>query len=136
MPPEGEAAQNNAALLCDSLRPQPFSLTADEVGEFFACVASHQQAVIETSCTAGITRNLAHGEAIQGEALRRSREKGVHVMSLPDDVLHELARISQEVLEEQAQLNADLGRVLDSQRTVSDDYQGWKRVGFLPRDFE
>jgi TRAP-type mannitol/chloroaromatic compound transport system substrate-binding protein len=102
----------------------------------WAELASHQQAVIETSCTAGITRNLAHGEAIQGEALRRSREKGVHVMSLPDDVLHELARISQEVLEEQAQLNADFGRVLDSQRTFSDDYQGWKRVGFLPRDFE
>ncbi|MFP6623591.1 MAG: TRAP transporter substrate-binding protein [Myxococcota bacterium] len=102
----------------------------------WAELASHQQAVIETSCTAGITRNLAHGEAIQGEALRRSREKGVHVKSLPDDVLHELARISQEVLEEQAQLHADFKRVLDSQRTFSDDYQGWKRVGFLPRDFE
>ena len=102
----------------------------------WAALASHQQAVIETSCTAGITRNLAHGEAIQGEALRRSREKGVHVKSLPDDVLHELARVSKEVLEEQAQLDANFKRVLDSQRKFSDDYKGWKRVGFLPRDFE
>ncbi len=92
--------------------------------------------MIETACTAGVTRNLAHGEAIQGEALRKSRERGVHVKSLPDDVLHELARVTSEVLSEQAQSDADFRRVLDSQRAFSADYQGWKRVGYLPRDFD
>ena len=40
VPPDGQAAENNAALLCDSLHPRPFSLTAEEVGDFFALVAS------------------------------------------------------------------------------------------------
>jgi TRAP-type mannitol/chloroaromatic compound transport system substrate-binding protein len=50
-------------------------------------------------------------------------------------VLHELARVSDEVLEEQAAINTDFHRVLESQRAFSADYQDWKRVGFLPRDF-
>jgi TRAP-type mannitol/chloroaromatic compound transport system substrate-binding protein len=99
-------------------------------------LAGYQQAVIETACTAGVTRNLAHGEAIQGEALRRSKENGVHVESLPDDVLRELARLTREVLEEQAQNDTDFRRVLDSQRAFSAEYRSWKQIGFLPRDFE
>jgi TRAP-type mannitol/chloroaromatic compound transport system substrate-binding protein len=101
----------------------------------WAELSARQQAVVETTCTAGITRNLAHGEAIQGAVLRASRERGVHVSSLPDDVLHELARVSDEVLEEQAAANEEFRRVLESQRAFSADYQGWKSVGFLPRDF-
>jgi TRAP-type mannitol/chloroaromatic compound transport system substrate-binding protein len=101
----------------------------------WAELSPRQQAVLETTCTAGITRNLAHGEAIQGGALRVFRERGVHVSSLPDDVLHELARVSDEVLEEQAAINTDFHRVLESQRAFSADYQDWKRIGFLPRDF-
>ena len=102
----------------------------------WAELADDQRAIIETACTAGITRNLAHGEAIQGAALRRAQEKGVHVESLPDDVLRELARVTGEVLEEQAQDDPDFQRVLDSQRAFSAEYRGWKQVGFLPRDFE
>ncbi len=116
---------------------QPFtSLHLAVNPEAWSELASHQRAVIETACTAGVTRNLAHGEAIQGEALRKSRERGVHVKSLPDDVLHELARVTSEVLSEQAQSDADFRRVLDSQRAFSAEYQGWKRVGYLPRDFD
>ena len=94
-----------------------------------------QQALVETACTAGISRSLAHGEAIQGEVLRQSREKGVHVESLPTDVLRELERVSGEILDEQAAADPDFRRVLDSQRAFRDDYRGWKTVGFLPRDF-
>ena len=32
-----------AALLCDSLHPTPFALTAEEVGRFFALVAASHQ---------------------------------------------------------------------------------------------
>lgn len=91
--------------------------------------------LLETACTAGVTRNLAHGEAIQGAALRASRERGVRVETLPDDVLHELARVSDLVLDEQAASDADFRRVLESQRAFRRDYQGWKSVGYLPRDF-
>jgi len=104
--------------------------------EAWAEIANDQRAIVETACTAGITRNLAHGEAIQGAALQHAREKGVQVESLPDDVLQELARVTGEVLQEQALQDPDFQRVLDSQQAFSADYRGWKRVGFLPRDFE
>lgn len=94
-----------------------------------------QRAVIETACTAGVTRNLAHGEAIQGEVLRAARGRGVRIESLPPAVLHELRRISEEVLDEQAEADPAFARVLASQRAFSQDYEGWKQVGYLPRDF-
>jgi TRAP-type mannitol/chloroaromatic compound transport system substrate-binding protein len=98
-------------------------------------LASSQRALLETACTAGIARNLAHGEAIQGEVLRASREKGVVVSSLPEDVLRELQAVTETVLEEQADADADFRRVLESQRAFRREYQNWKSTGFLPRDF-
>jgi TRAP-type mannitol/chloroaromatic compound transport system substrate-binding protein len=94
-----------------------------------------QRAILETSCTAGIARNLAHGEAIQGEALRAFRQRGVTVASLPDDILRELQRVTDLVLEEQAQRDEGFRRVLASQRAFSAEYASWKSLGFLPRDF-
>ncbi len=101
----------------------------------WAALSPAQRAVVETSCTAGVARNLAHGEAIQGAVLNRSRENGVQVESLPDDVLRELQRVTGEILEEEAAADADFRRVLSSQRAFSAEYQGWKGVGYLPRDF-
>jgi TRAP-type mannitol/chloroaromatic compound transport system substrate-binding protein len=115
---------------------QPFTAVHLTVNpEVWAELSSTQQAVVETACTAGVTRNLAHGEAIQGAVLVASREKGTQVESLPDDVLQELQRVTNEVLEEQAENNADFRRVLDSQRAFSAEYREWKTVGYLPRDF-
>ena len=42
VPPDGDAAENNAALLCDSLHPRPFSLNVDEVQTLFFNVAISQ----------------------------------------------------------------------------------------------
>jgi TRAP-type mannitol/chloroaromatic compound transport system substrate-binding protein len=94
-----------------------------------------QRAVLETSCTAGIARNLARGEAIQGKALRAFRQRGVTLASLPDDILRELQRVTDLVLEEQAQRDEGFRRVLASQRAFSAEYASWKSLGFLPRDF-
>ena len=41
--PDGPQTEEAAAILCDSLHPQPFVLSADEVGEFFAVMAAYQQ---------------------------------------------------------------------------------------------
>jgi TRAP-type mannitol/chloroaromatic compound transport system substrate-binding protein len=98
-------------------------------------LAEPQRALVETACTAGVTRNLAHGEAIQGAVLRASRAKGVVVSSLPEPVLRELEAVTDHVLEEQAEADADFARVLESQRAFAKDYQHWKSTGFLPRDF-
>jgi TRAP-type mannitol/chloroaromatic compound transport system substrate-binding protein len=115
---------------------QPFTAFHLTVGTgAWAELSPAQQTLVETACTAGISRNLAHAEAIQGDVLRRTRERGVSVLSLPEPVLRELERVSGEILDEQAASNGDFRRVLESQRAFSAGYEEWKRVAFLPRDF-
>jgi hypothetical protein len=46
-PPQGPSSEECAALLCDSLRPCPYALSSNEVGELFALVAVRQQVVSE-----------------------------------------------------------------------------------------
>ena len=101
----------------------------------WSALSDAQRAVLETSCTAGIARNLAHGEAIQGRALRTFQDRGVSISSLPEEILRELQRMTEIVLEEQAQRDLGFQRVLASQRSFSAEYQSWKSLGFLPRDF-
>ena len=49
-PPPEPHSEEYAALLCDSLRPSPFALSAEEVGELFALVACrHQETTEETA---------------------------------------------------------------------------------------
>ena len=44
-PPDGTHTEGAAALLCDSLKAKTFSLSAEEIGEFLALVATfHQRA--------------------------------------------------------------------------------------------
>jgi len=59
----------------------------------------------------------------------------VVVSSLPEEVLRELERVTDLVLEEEAQRDAGFRRVLASQRSFSAGYQSWKSLGFLPRNF-
>jgi len=94
-----------------------------------------QRAIVETSCTAGVARNLARGEALQAPALQTFREHGVVVSSLPEEILRELERVTDFVLEEEAQRDAGFRRVLASQRRFSAGYRSWKSLGFLPRNF-
>ncbi len=94
-----------------------------------------QRAALETACTAGVTRNLAHGEAIQGKILRAAPANGVSIEILPESVLRELEKTTAEILGELAAADPDFRRVLESQRAFSADYESWKRTAFLPRDF-
>jgi TRAP-type mannitol/chloroaromatic compound transport system substrate-binding protein len=94
-----------------------------------------QQAAVETACAAGVTWNLAKGEALQGAVLEDFRARGIETLSLPMPVLRELERVSQEVLAVQTQRDPFFAKVLESQRAFSREYQNWKQLGFLPRDF-
>ncbi len=115
---------------------QPFSAFHLVVNrESWNGLAESQRAALETSCTAGVAHSLAKGEALQGQAIRAFRAKGVETISLPEPVLRELERLSAEVLHEQSVADEDFARVLESQRVFSHDYKDWKRLGFLPRDF-
>ena len=50
---------------------------------------------------------------------------------LPDPILAELRRVSEQVLADEAAADADFARVLASQRAFSLDYAYWKKLAYL-----
>lgn len=94
-----------------------------------------EQSILEAACTAGVTRNLAKGEAIQGPIIAQFAAKGVTANYLPEDVLRELNRLSNEVMAEEAAKDADFHRIYESQKAFRADYAHWKKYAYLPRDF-
>lgn len=93
------------------------------------------QSLLETTCTAGVLRNLSRGEAIQGAVIRGFKAKGVSALQVPAPMLHELQKLTAQVMSEQAAKDADFKRVYDSQEAFAKDYQTWKSLAYLPRDF-
>ncbi|MFU8814445.1 MAG: TRAP transporter substrate-binding protein [Pseudomonadales bacterium] len=93
------------------------------------------QALLEAVCTAGVTRNLARSEGLQGPVIETFIEAGVRVETLPMDVLRELDRITQNVLAEEAAASPEFARILESQNRFRSDYAHWKSRAYLPRDF-
>lgn len=93
------------------------------------------RALLEAVCTAGVTRNLARSEGLQGPIMRDFAAQGVRVETLPDDVLRELQRITDAVLAEEAAADDAFARILASQQSFRADYAYWKSRAYLPRDF-
>ncbi len=93
------------------------------------------RAMIEMACTAGVARNLARSEALQGAVIAGFPDIGVTAETLPDDVLRELQRITETVLAEEAAKDADFATILASQTAFRDNYAHWKARAYLPRDF-
>ncbi len=98
-------------------------------------LAKGDQTLIETTCTAGITRNLARGEALQGEIMQGFPEKGVTPVKFPDEILRELKAVTDEVLAEEAANDPDFARIWASQKRFQQNYEHWKRNAYLDRDF-
>lgn len=103
--------------------------------ETWEALAPRTQAMIETSCTAGVTRNLARSEALQGPVIQDFRERGVETRKLPPTLLEELREVTREVLGQEAANDAEFAGILASRRAFSEQYEPWKRLGYLPRDF-
>jgi len=97
---------------------------------------SSDQALFEMACTAATMRALTTGEALQGAQILSFPEKGVTAARLPDDVIRELQRVTLEVMTEEAEKDADFARVWASQEAFHAEYQIWKELGYLPRDFD
>jgi TRAP-type mannitol/chloroaromatic compound transport system substrate-binding protein len=93
------------------------------------------QALLETTCTAAVTRNLARSEGLQGPIINSFLAQGVRVETLPMDVLRELERITGDVLAEEAAASPEFARILESQNAFRADYAQWKSRAYLPRDF-
>jgi TRAP-type mannitol/chloroaromatic compound transport system substrate-binding protein len=93
------------------------------------------QALLATTCEATVLRNLAASEGRQGAIIAGFPEIGVTARYLPMDILRELQRVTDLVLDEEAARDPDFHEILKSQRDFSAQYAHWKRLAYLPRDF-
>ncbi len=79
--------------------------------DVWSALTSNDQALIEMACTAGVTRNLAKAEAIQGAVIEGFPAQGVTPVKFSNTVLRQLQRVTLEVLEEEARKDADFDRI-------------------------
>lgn len=93
------------------------------------------RALVDMACTAGVMRNLAKGEAIQGALIAGFPERGVTARRLPEAILRELQKTTESVLIEEASKDALFKKVYESQKEFSAIYKHWKSLAYLPRDF-
>jgi len=91
--------------------------------------------LINTTCTAGVMRNLSRGEAIQGEVMQGFAAKGVTTVKFPEAILRELKVVTEDVLRVEAESDEDFARIWASQKRFQASYQHWKRNAYLDRDF-
>lgn len=102
----------------------------------WANVSTADRALLEGACSAAVTRMLAASEAQQGAVLAGFPDLGVTASRLPDAILRELQSLTTQVLDEEAAADPDFARILKSQREFSRTYAPWKRLAYLPRDFQ
>ncbi|CCQ74544.1 TRAP transporter substrate-binding protein [Magnetospira sp. QH-2] len=116
---------------------QPF--TAEHLivnKEIWEDLEPHQRSLIDLACTAGVTNNMAKGEAIQGAVMEKFPEHGVTAHKLPADMLAQLKKVTDEVLAEEAAKDEDFKAIYESQKSFLKTYRNWKGMAYLPRDFE
>ncbi len=115
---------------------QPFTSSHLVINlENWNALAPPDQAMLELACTAAVTRNLAQAEALQGSVIQGFADIGVSAEILPEPLLRELNKVSDQILEEEAEKDADFAEILASQRAFREQYAEWKSRAYLPRDF-
>ncbi len=103
--------------------------------ERWDALAKADKAAIELACTAGVTRNLAKAEQLQGSVIANFPNIGVTAGKLPEPLLRELYVVAQRVMKDEASKDDDFAKILASQESFRADYQHWKKLAYLPRDF-
>lgn len=94
------------------------------------------QAMIETTCTAGVTMALAKAEALQGAVLREFEEAGVNLVQYDEEVLRAFRDATKTVMERRSGQDAMFKTVYDSMMAFQAEHAPWKRLGYLPRDWD
>lgn len=93
------------------------------------------QALIEMGCESATLKGFAQSEFAQPTALREYEEEGVNAQVLPEEVLRELQKATNAVLDDIAEEDEMFARVLQSQREFMEHHSIWHGQGYLPRDF-
>ena len=116
---------------------QPFSAThlIVNLGVWNDLVAV-DQALIRSVCMASVARSLGLSEYLQGPVVASFEDIGVTASYMSDDLLQTLKEASIEVLDEEAAKDAHFKTVLDSQRAFQKLNRQWRRLAYLPTDFQ
>ncbi|UQG56178.1 MULTISPECIES: TRAP transporter substrate-binding protein [unclassified Marinobacter] len=93
------------------------------------------RALIEMGCRSATLTGFAESEWAQPTALRDYQKEGVNAITLPEPVLRELQKVTNEVLDEIAAGDDMFNRVLTSQRNFMEHHSIWHNKGYLARDF-
>lgn len=96
-------------------------------------LSTSQKSIVENSCTAGVLKNLARGEALSGPQIIANKDNGVEVRSFPENILRDLRVITKEVMAEQSAKDASFKKIYGSQQTFDKTYKEWSQIGYLPR---
>jgi len=96
-------------------------------------LSGQQQAIIETACTAGVAKSLARAEALQGPVLKKFQDEGVTLVELPEEILVELQKQADAVMEEYSAKDETFARVWGSMKDYMQKTQAWKEKGYLPQ---
>lgn len=91
-----------------------------------------QRAQLESVCGDNIRYSIAQGEAIQSQALKTMREKGVKIHKWSPEILSALKAAWQDVIVEESAKNADFKRVHDSFAAFREAHKDWRSLGYLP----
>lgn len=94
-----------------------------------------QRGMLNLACQAGVTDSLAKSEHNQGPVMSGFPEKGVSPRKLPEPVLRELLKVTNEVLAEEAAKDEMFAKIWESQKGFREQYSLWKEYGYLPRNF-
>jgi TRAP-type mannitol/chloroaromatic compound transport system substrate-binding protein len=114
---------------------QPFTAQALYVNKgAWDKISPQNQALIETTCMAGVTYSLSKSESLQGAVLKRYKDAGITTISLSPDILASLKKSTDEVLTEESAKDALFKKVLDSQKAFSATYRPWQTLAYLPAD--
>jgi TRAP-type mannitol/chloroaromatic compound transport system substrate-binding protein len=114
---------------------QPFTAQALYINKgAWDNISPRTQALIETTCMAGVTYSLSKSEALQGAVLKRYKDAGITTIKLPPEILAPLKKATEEVLNEEAGKDALFKKVLDSQKAFEATYDPWQAVAYLPAD--
>ena len=93
-------------------------------------LAPATQSALETACTAGVTRNLARSEGLQGAVLERFQREGVDTRVLDPALLETLRTAAQAVLEEEAAADPTFARVYADQQRFAERYAVWDALAY------
>lgn len=93
------------------------------------------QALIETTCMAGVTYAISRAEALQGAVLKEFEADGVQAIQLPEEVLQTFRDATDVVMERESANDPMFAEVYASMMAFQEEHKPWKELGYLPRDW-